>query len=104
MQSFNIEFQGLSRLQSGVFTNITHEHLDYHKTLLNTACKNEDFQPLSKIVLPYQIETIKTEVRVKVLLGKKLKQTNGIMHLKLMLDFKTKIIESNFTGLSLKNG
>lgn len=85
--------------QAGVFTNITHEHLDFHKTFeayLNA--KRAFFNSLSKSA--YALSN-RDDRNGEVML----QETNAKKHyyaLKTKVDFKVKLIESNFEGLSLK--
>lgn len=88
-----LEFKG------GVFTNITHEHLDYHKTFPEyIKAKRGFFNLLSKTSF---VLSNRDDKNGEVML----QETKAEKHyyaLKTHADFKTKIIESNFAGLSLK--
>lgn len=83
----------------GVFTNITHEHLDYHKTFGEyIKAKRGFFNLLAKDSFALSNRDDKNgEVMLQETKAKK-----HYYALKTHADFKTKIIESNFTGLSLK--
>ena len=89
---------GLS-FTGGVFTNITHEHLDYHKTFAEyIQAKRGFFNLLSKNSFALSNRDDKNG---EVIL-QETKANKRYYALKTHADFKTKIIESNFTGLSLK--
>jgi UDP-N-acetylmuramoyl-L-alanyl-D-glutamate--2,6-diaminopimelate ligase len=83
----------------GVFTNITHEHLDYHKTFPEyIKAKRAFFNLLSKDSFALSNRDDKNgEVMLQETKAKK-----QYYALKTDADFKTKIIESDFAGLSLK--
>ena len=85
--------------EGGVFTNITHEHLDFHKTFKEYInAKRAFFNMLSKEAFAL---SNKDDKNGQVML----QETNAKKHyyaLKTVADFKTKVIESNFEGLSLK--
>jgi len=83
----------------GVFTNITHEHLDYHKdfkSYLNTKKLFFDYLPGSAFALVNiddkngRIMVQNTSARVKT------------YSLKSVSDFKGKILETHFDGMLLK--
>jgi UDP-N-acetylmuramoyl-L-alanyl-D-glutamate--2,6-diaminopimelate ligase len=83
----------------GVFTNITRDHLDYHKTFDNYITAKKGFfdaLPFGSFALTNADqthgETMMQDTKAKVL-------TYG---LKNVADFKTKIIESRFDGLHLE--
>ena len=85
----------------GVFTNISHDHLDYHKTFDNyIAAKKTFFDTLSDrafvLVNSDQAhgETMVHDTRAKV-------HTYGINS---VADFKAKIIDNRFDGLQLDIG
>jgi len=82
----------------GVFTNITHDHLDYHLTFDNyLAAKKSFFDALPAKAFAL---TNVDDKRGKVMLQntKAKKYTYG---LKSMADFKAKILENSLTGLLL---
>ncbi len=83
----------------GVFTNITHEHLDYHKTFSEyIKAKRGFFNLLGSDSFALSNRDDKNgEVMLQETSAKK-----HFYALKIDADFKTKIIESNFAGLSLK--
>jgi len=82
----------------GVFTNITHDHLDYHLTFDNyIEAKKSFFDALTANA--FAITNV-DDKRGKVMLQntKAKKYTYGI---RTMADFKAKILENNLTGLLL---
>lgn len=83
----------------GLFTNITHEHLDYHKTFQEYLKAKRGFFNM----LPPEAFALsnKDDKNGEVML----QETRASKHyyaLKSLADFRTKLIESNFDGLSLK--
>ena len=83
----------------GAFTNITHEHLDFHKTFKEyIKAKQSFFNLLPKGSFALSNRDDKNgEVMLQETAAKKYYYA-----LKTQADFKTKVIESNFDGLSLK--
>lgn len=83
----------------GVFTNITHEHLDFHKTFKEYLnAKRAFFNVLGKEAFALSNKDDRNgEVMLQETTAKKFYYA-----LKTQADFKTKVIESNFEGLSLK--
>ncbi len=82
----------------GIFTNITHDHLDYHKTFesyLKTKKKFFDYLPSSAFAL-----TNKDDRNGLVML-QNTKASKYSYSLKTVSDFKGKIIESDLNGLLL---
>lgn len=83
----------------GVFTNISHDHLDYHKTFDEyIAAKRGFFTQLSKE--SFAISN-KDDKRAEVMLQESRAQ-KYYYAVKASADFKCRIMESNFTGLLLK--
>ncbi len=83
----------------GVFTNISHDHLDYHKTFDEyIAAKRGFFTEIGKTGF---VLSNKDDKRAEVMLqeSKAKKYYYGV---KASVDFKCRIMESNFTGLLLK--
>jgi UDP-N-acetylmuramoyl-L-alanyl-D-glutamate--2,6-diaminopimelate ligase len=83
----------------GAFTNITHEHLDFHKTFKEYIKAKQSFFTL----LPKGAFALsnKDDKNGEVML----QETAATKHyyaLKTQADFKTKVMESNFDGLSLR--
>lgn len=83
----------------GAFTNITHEHLDFHKTFKDYLnAKRAFFNTLKKEAFALSNKDDRNgEVMLQETVAKKFYYA-----LKTQADFKTKVIESNFNGLSLK--
>jgi UDP-N-acetylmuramoyl-L-alanyl-D-glutamate--2,6-diaminopimelate ligase len=86
------------KFKGGVFTNITHDHLDYHKTFKEyIRVKKQFFDGLPEGAFALtnvddrQGQAMVTNTKAKV-------HTYG---LKTMADFKGKILEDSFTGLIL---
>jgi UDP-N-acetylmuramoyl-L-alanyl-D-glutamate--2,6-diaminopimelate ligase len=88
----NIHFEG------GVFSNITHDHLDYHKTFQNYIyAKKAFFDELPKTAFAL---TNMDDKRGAVML-QNTKAEKSTYALKQMADFKAKVIENNLTGLMM---
>ena len=87
------------RFEGAAFTNITHEHLDYHKTFASYIdAKRAFFNQLdSKAFALSNMDDKNGQVMLQETKAKKY-----YFGLKTHADFKTKIIESNFNGLNLK--
>lgn len=88
-------------LTGAVFTNITHDHLDYHKTFANyIAAKQKLFNELpSKAFALYNADDRNGHVMVQNTKAKKYSYA-----LKQMADFHCKVIENNIGGLTLRIG
>lgn len=83
----------------GVFTNITHEHLDFHKTFkAYLEAKRGFFNQIPKGAFALSNKDDKNgEVMLQETAANKYYYA-----LKSQADYKTKVLESNFTGLNLK--
>jgi len=89
--------EGLS-FDGAVFTNLSHDHLDYHKTFLEYRdVKKRFFDMLSKDAFAL-VNADDKNGRVMLQNSKAKKITYG---LKSMVDFKAKIIEKSFSGMLL---
>ncbi|WDF56545.1 UDP-N-acetylmuramoyl-L-alanyl-D-glutamate--2,6-diaminopimelate ligase [Mucilaginibacter sp. KACC 22063] len=87
-----LEFTG------GIFTNLTHDHLDYHKTFENyLKAKKAFFDGLPKSAFALTNADDKNGM-VMLQNTKAHKKTYG---LKTMADFRVKVIENQFDGLHL---
>jgi len=84
--------------EGGVFTNLTHDHLDYHKTFKEYRdVKKSFFDSLPKSAFAL----VNSDDKNGLLM---LQNTNAEKYtyaLKTMADFKAKILENQFTGLLL---
>lgn len=81
-----------------VFTNITHDHLDYHKTFDEyTKAKKKLFDTLPESAFAL---VNKDDVNGKIM-AQNTKATVKTYSLKSLADFKCKIVENQFTGLLL---
>lgn len=84
--------------KGGIFTNLTHDHLDYHKTIENyLKAKKKFFDELPPEAFALSNIDDKTG-KVMLQNTKALKKTYS---LKSVSDFKGKIIENQFQGLHL---
>lgn len=82
--------------EGAVFSNITHDHLDYHKTFKNYIyTKKRFFDDLSKSA--FALTNIDDKRGAVMLQNTKAKKQHYA--LKQMADFKAKIIENTLTGL-----
>lgn len=82
-----------------VFTNITHDHLDYHLTFKNyIAAKKKLFDQLPKSAFALSNADDKNG-NVMLQNTAALKRSFGLMN---MADFKAKIIENHFSGMQLQ--
>jgi UDP-N-acetylmuramoyl-L-alanyl-D-glutamate--2,6-diaminopimelate ligase len=83
----------------GVFSNITHDHLDFHKTFDNyLKAKKGFFDELPKTAFAL-VNADDKNGAVMVQNTKALKKTYA---LKQLADFKAKILENRFSGLNLE--
>jgi len=89
--------QGL-HFAGGVFTNLTHDHLDYHKTFKEYInVKKSFFDSLPKTA--FALVNIDDKNGLVMLQNTKAKKYSYA--LKTMADFKVKILENQFSGLLL---
>ncbi len=87
------------RFEGAIFSNITHDHLDYHKTFeeyLKAKKKFFDDLPIEAFAL------INADDRNGKVMVQNTKATVKYYGLKSMADFKAKIIESHFEGMLLR--
>jgi UDP-N-acetylmuramoyl-L-alanyl-D-glutamate--2,6-diaminopimelate ligase len=83
----------------GVFTNITHDHLDYHKTFENyISAKKSFFDRLSES--SFALTNIDDRNGSVMLQNTKARKYS--YSLKTLSDFKTKILENSFGGMQLQ--
>lgn len=86
------------KFSGGVFTNITHDHLDYHLTFKNyLEAKKKFFDNLPKTAFAL-INADDKNGKVMIQNSHAKKSTYG---LKSMADFKGRVIENHFTGLQM---
>lgn len=84
--------------EGGVFSNITHDHLDFHKTFDNyLKAKKEFFDNLPKSAFALS----NADDRNGMVMLQNTKASKKTYALKQMADFKAKIIENKFSGLNL---
>jgi UDP-N-acetylmuramoyl-L-alanyl-D-glutamate--2,6-diaminopimelate ligase len=82
----------------GVFSNITHDHLDYHKTFEEyIIAKKKFFDHLSS----HAFALINADDRNGMVMLQNSKASKHTYGLKSPADFKAKIIESGFSGLQM---
>jgi len=83
----------------GVFSNITHDHLDFHKTFDNyIKAKKGFFDSLPK----HAFALTNADDKNGLVMLQNTKATRKSYALKQMADFKAKIIENSFSGLNLE--
>jgi len=85
--------------EGGIFTNITHDHLDYHKTFENyIAAKKRFFDQLPSASFALtNIDDRNGNVMVQNTKARKFSYS-----LRTVADFKTKILENSFNGMQLQ--
>jgi len=82
----------------GVFSNITHDHLDFHQTFDNyLKAKKEFFDNLPKS----SFALTNSDDKNGMVMLQNTKASKKTYALKQMADFKAKIVENKFSGLSL---
>jgi UDP-N-acetylmuramoyl-L-alanyl-D-glutamate--2,6-diaminopimelate ligase len=83
----------------GVFSNITHDHLDFHKTFDNyIKAKKGFFDSLPK----HAFALTNADDKNGFVMLQNTKATKKSYALKQMADFKAKVIENSFSGLNLE--
>ncbi len=83
----------------GIFTNLTHDHLDYHKTFANYLnCKKAFFDSLG----PKAFALVNSDDRNGMVMVQNTKANIYKYACKTAADFKTKIIERTIEGMLLK--
>jgi UDP-N-acetylmuramoyl-L-alanyl-D-glutamate--2,6-diaminopimelate ligase len=87
------------KFEGALFTNITHDHLDYHKTMKNyIAAKKKFFDQLTDDC--FAITNADDKNGLIMLQNTKAKKTT--YGLRSMADYKVKVIESSVHGLNLR--
>lgn len=83
----------------GVFSNITHDHLDFHKTFDNyIKAKKGFFDSLPK----HAFALTNADDKNGLVMLQNTRATKKSYALKQMADFKAKVIENSFSGLNLE--
>ncbi|HLF35790.1 MAG TPA: UDP-N-acetylmuramoyl-L-alanyl-D-glutamate--2,6-diaminopimelate ligase, partial [Cyclobacteriaceae bacterium] len=86
------------KIQAGVFTNITHDHLDYHKTFdAYISAKKRLFDGLDRNA----VALINADDRHGSVMVQNTAARVKTYSLKVPADFKTKIISNTFQGIEL---
>ena len=92
-RTFGLDFNG------GVFTNITHDHLDYHKTFSEYRdVKKSFFDNLSKSAFALT----NTDDKNGMLMLQNTKATKKSYSQKTLADYKVRILEKSFSGMLLQ--
>ncbi len=90
--------EGLSFI-GGVFSNLTHDHLDFHKTFDNyLKAKKMFFDMLPKSAFAL----VNVDDKNGMVMLQNTKASRKTYAIKQMADFKAKIIENKFSGLNLE--
>jgi UDP-N-acetylmuramoyl-L-alanyl-D-glutamate--2,6-diaminopimelate ligase len=86
------------QFEGGVFTNLTHDHLDYHKTFIEYRdVKKIFFDSLPKTAFAL----VNADDKNGMVMLQNTKAKKYSYALKTMADFKVKILENQFSGLLL---
>lgn len=89
------------RFEAAIFTNITHDHLDYHKTFENyIKAKKKFFDELT----PEAFALVNADDKRGMVMLQNTKARKHSFGLKKMVDFKGKIITNSMEGLELEIG
>ena len=89
------------KFAGAIFTNITHDHLDYHKTFENyIKVKKKFFDDLS----PEAFALINADDKRGMVMLQNTKARKQSFGLKKMVDFKGKIITNSIEGLEMEIG
>jgi UDP-N-acetylmuramoyl-L-alanyl-D-glutamate--2,6-diaminopimelate ligase len=89
------------RFTGAIFTNITHDHLDYHKTFENyIKAKKKFFDELSSDAFAL----VNADDKRGMVMLQNTKATKYTFGLKKMVDFKGKIITNSIEGLEVEVG
>jgi UDP-N-acetylmuramoyl-L-alanyl-D-glutamate--2,6-diaminopimelate ligase len=89
------------KFAGAIFTNITHDHLDYHKTFENyIKAKKKYFDELSSDAFAL----VNADDKRGMVMLQNTKATKYSFGLKKMVDFKAKIITNSIEGLELEIG
>lgn len=83
----------------GIFTNLTRDHMDYHKTVANyLAAKKKFFDDLE----PDAFMVTNADDRNGLVMAQNTRATVKTYSLRSMCDFKARILESGFSGMMLE--
>ncbi len=83
----------------GIFTNLTHDHLDYHKTFDNyLAAKKKFFDGLT----PEAFSLVNADDRNGSVMVQNCRASKQTFSMRSMADFRCNIIEQGFEGMLLK--
>ena len=87
------------RFAGGIFTNLTHDHLDYHKTFDNyLAAKKSFFDSLP----PSAFALVNIDDRNGKVMIQNCKASHNTFSVRSMADFRCTLLEQGFTGMALK--
>lgn len=85
--------------QGGIFTNLTRDHLDYHKTVANyIKAKKEFFDKLPKEAF----SLVNLDDKNGMIMVQNTKSSKYTYSLRSICDFKAKIIELHFNGMLIE--
>ena len=101
VSSHSVHQQRIAGLEfaGGIFTNLTHDHLDYHKTFDNyLAAKKGWFDSLP----PEAFALVNTDDRNGKVMLQNCKASHHTFSVRGMADFRCRIIEQSFEGMGLK--
>jgi UDP-N-acetylmuramoyl-L-alanyl-D-glutamate--2,6-diaminopimelate ligase len=87
------------KFEGGIFTNLTHDHLDYHKTFDNyLAAKKSFFDSLS----PEAFALVNVDDRNGRVMLQNCQARHYTFSVRRMADYRCNIIEQGFEGMGLK--
>lgn len=87
------------KFKAGIFSNLTHDHLDYHKTFAEyLRCKKLFFDNLS----PDAFAIVNTDDRNGLVMTQNTKAKVVTYSLRSMADHKCRVIEQSFEGMLLR--
>jgi UDP-N-acetylmuramoyl-L-alanyl-D-glutamate--2,6-diaminopimelate ligase len=87
------------KFAGGIFTNLTHDHLDYHKTFDNyLAAKKSFFDSLE----PTAFALVNIDDRNGRVMLQNCKASHNTFSVRSMADFRCSILEQGFTGMGMK--
>jgi len=101
VSSHSVHQQRIAGLEftGGVFTNLTHDHLDYHKTFENyLAAKKSWFDSLT----PEAFALVNADDRNGKIMLQNCNAKHYTFSVRGMADFRCRIIEQSFEGMGLK--